>query len=57
MDQDQIGEQPESGGEEAKGTSWVFDPSSTWLVTPLFALVVTPLFPCNLVEMKMMVVV
>ena len=57
MDQDQVGEQPESGGKETKGTSSVFDPSSAWVVTPLLALVVTPLFPCNLVEMKMMVVV
>ena len=47
MDQDQIGEQPKSGGEEAEGTSWVFDPSSAWVVTPLF--------PCNLVEKRMMI--
>ena len=48
MDQNQVREQHQSGGKEAEGTSWVFDPSSAWAVTPLF--------PCNLVEMRMVVI-
>ena len=50
MDQNQVREQHQSGGKEAEGTSWVFDPSFAWVVTSL-PWVLTSLFTCNLVQM------
>ena len=35
VDQDQVGEQSESGGKEAKGTPGVLDPSPTRMVAAL----------------------
>ena len=48
FDQNQIGEQPESGGKKSEGTPRVFYPSSTSMVTPLFSY--------SLVEMMVLVV-
>ena len=48
IDQYQEGKQPEGGGKETQGTSWVFDPSSTMMVTTT-----SSLLGCSLMRIMM----